>query len=187
MACHAVSPRLLLDRWRPAGSRSHLLWRTYPRPAGFVANRRCSVMSYPRRRLVSLAELQLRRTPTIRLAAVAKACGVSVATLARAVHTEMGLTFRAWQLVTIQSAARARMVEVPLRSIKEISGDLGFASPAASARWVRRQMGLSPSAWRASLGPSAETGTKPARSGSSPRGTGRPSASSAHSRGRRSV
>lgn len=105
-------------------------------------------MTYDARSLVAFAERQLGERPALHLAAVARASRVSVATLSRALHTELGLSFRAWRRVTLRPTAESKLSEVPPRSIKEISADLGFATPRSFARWCRRELGLSPTECR---------------------------------------
>ena len=94
------------------------------------------------------AERHLQRTPLARLAAVAKGCGVSAATLSRAVRGETGLSYRLWQQSHIQTKAEALLRQVPSRSVKEISAELGFASQQSFARWLRRQCGIAPVSYR---------------------------------------
>lgn len=107
-----------------------------------------TIVSYSRAALVQSAHEFLSRRPAATLAGVARFCQVSVATLSRAVQTELGRTYRAWQLELLESAARERLNERPPRSIKEISVELGFARSSSFARWSRRHLGSAPSAYR---------------------------------------
>lgn len=105
-------------------------------------------MTYARNGLVARARMHIQQTPMIRLADVATSCGVSTAALRRAMRAETGVCLRDWQQAQGRSAAESMLMETASRSVKEVSGVLGFSSPQSFARWFRRQTGLSPSAFR---------------------------------------
>jgi len=105
-------------------------------------------MAYLRTTLLELAHGYLSRSPGIKLVDLARVCSVSVVTLARAMRTEDGRTYRAWHRELLESAAKEYLVGLPPRSIKEISASLGFSRSSSFARWFCRQTGLSPTAYR---------------------------------------
>ena len=105
-------------------------------------------MAYLRTTLLELAHGYLSRSPGIKLVDLARVCSVSVVTLARAMRTEDGRTYRAWHRELLESAAKEYLVGLPPRSIKEISAGLGFSRSSSFARWFSRQTGLSPTACR---------------------------------------
>lgn len=115
-------------------------------------------MAYDPGTLLAAAQRHLQRTPMARLAAVAKACGVSTPTLARAVRTESGLTYRRWQQQLARDAAERLLRDSPPCSIKEVSATLGFAHPRSFARWLKRQTGRTPSTFRGGRAPTREAG-----------------------------
>jgi len=105
-------------------------------------------MSYSRYALLRLAESCLRRTPMASLTSVARACGVSIATTRRTVRAQTGLSYRKWRQALLCTRAEALLGgESPL-SIKEISADLGFATPQSFARWLKRARGSTPTVFR---------------------------------------
>ena len=106
------------------------------------------VVAYIPRALVALVRSHVGGTPMIRMAVLAKMCGVSVGTLRRALRAETGLRFRDWQQGNIRAAAERLLSDISSGSVKEVSGKLGFASQQSFARRFRRWTGMSPSMYR---------------------------------------
>lgn len=107
-------------------------------------------MTYPRSSLLHLAEAALSRMPLAPRQVIASACGVSVATLSRAIKDEQGEFFRAWQKRVALARAKALVIDrAQPRSVKEAAAELGFASQQSFTRWFRVETGLTPSAYRA--------------------------------------
>jgi len=101
-------------------------------------------MTYDPRWVVAAAERHLQRTPSLRLNAMASACGVSRATLTRALKTEALVSYRQLKQRCLRDIADALLEETPQRSIKEVAFALGFATPGSFARWLKLTTGHTP-------------------------------------------
>lgn len=124
-------------------------------------------MGYQRSHLMALIREELGRRPASDLAQIARVHRVSASTLRRALATEASNGFRAYRQEIRMESAVAHLRSATPRLIKEISADLGFATPEAFGRWFRRETGVSPSAYRAAHD-SLVDGNRPTIDGGTP-------------------
>ena len=102
--------------------------------------------------IVTRAAVELMRAaPRRPLAEVARHCGVSRDTLARAFSRCGPVSPAAVRDRLMHQRMEALMTAIPPKTIKEISDELGFATAQSFARWVKRQDGMVPGAVRAEL------------------------------------
>ena len=106
-------------------------------------------MGYQRPYLMALVREELQRRPGTRLAEFARLHRVSASTLRRAFLTEVSGGFRAYRQEMLLDRAVAELTSRTPLLVKEISAELGFATPEAFGRWFRTRTGVSPSAYRA--------------------------------------
>ena len=99
--------------------------------------------------VVNVAALSI--APARRIGAVAAACGVSRHTLVRACLQCGAGSARDLRDAALHRRMHALMTAVPPKSIKEISGGLGFATPRSFARWLKRADGVVPRSLRGEL------------------------------------
>ena len=121
-------------------------------------------MAYDPTHLVHAARLAIGASPARPLTEIAAACSVSRKTLERAFQRSGTARASEVREHVLQQTLSEAMTTVPPLSIKEISGRLGFSSPQAFARWVKRENGVIPTALRARLCAqlAAETGAESA-------------------------
>ena len=108
-------------------------------------------MTYNPNLVVQSALTVIVALPARSLAAVAAECAVSRQTLDRAFRRcGLGSTSHI-RNEAIHTRMAALMTAHPPKSIKEISGALGFATPRSFARWLKREDGIVPCALRDDL------------------------------------
>lgn len=105
-------------------------------------------MTYSSQVLRSLVARHLLRKPMATLSEVASACGVSPATIARAVRSEAGSSFRDVRRDLCLARAKVLLSSDVPRSIKEVGAILGFTCVESFCHWFRRETGWSPSVYR---------------------------------------
>jgi len=108
-------------------------------------------MAYDPTHLVHAARLAIGASPARPLTEIAAACSVSRKTLERAFQRSGTARAREVREHVLQQTLSETMTTVPPLSIKAISVRLGFSSPQAFARWVKRENGVIPTALRARL------------------------------------
>ncbi|MDC0719096.1 AraC family transcriptional regulator [Nannocystis bainbridge] len=92
----------------------------------------------------------LYRSPARRwtVAALARVAGMSRSGFAAAFHTDLGEAplqhLRRWRIELAKEAMRAR----PTHALAEVAADIGYRSEAAFNVAFRREVGVSPGAWR---------------------------------------
>jgi len=91
------------------------------------------------------------------LPALAKRCGMSVRSFARAFREELGTT-PARYVETLRLDSACRLLELSDKSIDEIASACGFGSHDALGRALSRSRSLTPSAYRAQHKPRREPG-----------------------------
>jgi len=101
--------------------------------------------------LVDAAMRLMAGVPARPLVEVASLCGVSRHTLMRAFSCSVALPCGEVRRRCIGRKMQALMRATPPKSIKEISAELGFATPRSLARWVKHENGLVPRALREQL------------------------------------
>ena len=105
-------------------------------------------MGYDSRLVFARVTASLQAAPRIRLSELARQLKIERHTIERAVLRESGRRFRELQgEVTCSTALELLAADFP-RSVKEISFALGYASPAAMSRFVKRACGKSPTELR---------------------------------------
>ncbi len=123
------------DLWLLAGLRA-------VRPAASAAQ--CDIEK--RRARLFQRVLQVMPTNRIRLGTLARQLGVERHTIEKAVRSITGRTFRQLQQVILLQ--RAGLLLKQGRTVKETAFDLGFGSPQAFDRFVKRTSGETPSSLR---------------------------------------
>ena len=106
-------------------------------------------MAYLWRTIIEDAQRCLEQRPGASSAEIAKSCGFSVASLARAVRAASGFRLREWRRHHLRAAAERLLSQAVSRSVKEVGAELGFASQQSFSRWFRVETGLTPTAYRA--------------------------------------
>ena len=108
-------------------------------------------MAYDEKAVVRSALALMEVMPAMSVVAVARSCGVSRQTLARA-FTRFGPSSVAQaRRRALRHRVALLMTHCPPLSIKEISASAGFSTPQVMARWVRREYGVSPRMLRSLL------------------------------------
>lgn len=110
--------------------------------------------------LASLARLvleRLRLSAGTSLAGAAHELKVERHTLERALRKATGKTFRELRAEVVGKKAVALLSAEPNRSVKEVAFSLGYQSPRAFSRFLKRTLGSTPAAarLRAALAPSS--------------------------------
>jgi AraC-like DNA-binding protein len=108
------------------------------------------------RKRSQLAHWQMRRVTefmqenclrNIRLEELADLAGLSQSYFSHAFKASTGLPPHQWQMRARIDRVKALLAE-GTQSLTEIAAETGFADPAHFTRMFRRQVGISPSAWR---------------------------------------
>jgi len=81
---------------------------------------------------------------------VADSCGMSAFEFSRAFHAAHGTTFRDY-LTDCRLVQSKRLLGVEQASVSDVAAMAGFNDPSYFARLFRKRMGISPTAYRASL------------------------------------
>jgi AraC-like DNA-binding protein len=106
-------------------------------------------MAYVKNAVVAEAERVLSSQPSITLREIARRCGVSTATMSRALDAEAQAGYREWRTRRLLTRAHALLVEPGApRSVKEVAVALGFQSGATFTRWFRHHTRMTPSRFR---------------------------------------
>lgn len=108
-------------------------------------------MTYDQASVVRTAMAMFHTSPARSVSSVARACGVSRGTLNRAFLATTGFTTRDTRRRCIHVALMAQMSRIPSLSIKQVAGELGFATPQALARWTQREYGVPPTSLRTAM------------------------------------
>jgi AraC-like DNA-binding protein len=108
-------------------------------------------MVYDRDLLLSDFLQRLKQDPAKSLKSLSREMGVSARTLQNLSLLASGRCFKELQRETLLAIVRGHLLRQPTLSIKELSFCLGYNSPRAFARSVRRASGMSPISLRASV------------------------------------
>jgi AraC-like DNA-binding protein len=106
-------------------------------------------MAYDVRLLLQRIEENLATRPRMSLSEIARQLSVERHTIERSVRNRTGKTFRELQDEKLLAQALRLLNTEPTRSVKEISFQLGYRSPRAFCRFMRRAHGTSPTEARA--------------------------------------
>ncbi len=105
-------------------------------------------MAYDLLQLLAQVQAQLHASPAASLAGLSRALGVSRHTIERAVGSGTGKTFRQLRRELLFGKAADLLKAGGALSIKEVAFMLGYKSPQAFARSVKRSCGCSPTELR---------------------------------------
>jgi len=108
-------------------------------------------MTYDQASVVRTAMAMFHMSPARSVSSVARDCGVSRGTMNRAFLASAGSTARGARRRCIHVALVAQMSRVPSLSVKQVAGELGFATPQALARWTQREYGVPPTSLRTAM------------------------------------
>lgn len=108
-------------------------------------------MSYPKPAVAAAAVTLLSDDPTLTLSDVSRALGLERHTLERAFREHFGKTFRSVRLQIRFRHACVALTRQPPISIKEVAGELGYATPQAFSRFVVKMSGQCPAQLRVEL------------------------------------
>ena len=106
--------------------------------------RAAATMAYDLRLLVERVEASLCAAPRKPLCDMARELGIDRHTLERAVRNRTGTTFRHLQQEAVLVRALKLLNSEPPRSVKEVCFLLGYRSPSAFSRALRRACGQPP-------------------------------------------
>jgi AraC-like DNA-binding protein len=107
-------------------------------------------MSYDQKRLFDVILLSLSERPLCLLGDLSRELCISKGSIAKAVHTATGKTFRHLREEILLEQVRVLLAAQPTCTIKELAFGLGYKSPRSFARAIRRVSGTSPEELRAS-------------------------------------
>ncbi len=105
-------------------------------------------MAYDLLQLLTRVQARLQASPAASLAELSRALGVSRHTIERAVRSASGKTFRHWRRKLLFGKAADLLKAGGALSIKEVAFMMGYKSPQAFARFVKRSCGCSPTKLR---------------------------------------
>jgi AraC-like DNA-binding protein len=101
-------------------------------------------MSYDQTGLLNTVAALIRRNPRMRLSTIAEETGVSIRQIQNVVSRQTGKCFGEFQRGVLLEEVRVLISSHLTLSIKEISFAMGYKSPSAFARAIRRLCGMSP-------------------------------------------
>lgn len=100
--------------------------------------------SYTQRQLFSRITLSLQSKPHCSLAELSRELRVGRRTIQNAVSAVTGKRFRDLRDEVLLEKVKGLLASAPSAAIKEVSFEVGYRSPCAFARAVRRACGISP-------------------------------------------
>ena len=105
-------------------------------------------MAYDLKGVVAVVEDELKKAPRTSLQGLSNQLRIERHTIEKAVRNQTGKSFRKLRDDIAFEIARSHLRSQPLRSIKEVPYQLGYHSPRAFARFIRRSSGEAPNKFR---------------------------------------
>jgi AraC-like DNA-binding protein len=101
-------------------------------------------MGYDLPRVFTEVDRRLSVMPRLRLARLATDLGLERHTIERAVRKLLGTCFRDYQQGKVLAHALVLLRERPTASVKQIALELGYTSPDAFSRFLKKMTGKTP-------------------------------------------